>query len=313
MARRGVTILELLVVVTIIGLLLALILPAVSVSRETARKAECMSHLKQIGVAIAAYESLHGMFPPGGSYGASMHVSLLPFLGQKALYDRYDFIKRDDTSVRTVVVPLYLCPSDPAPNAWMYGGRVDATTSYAGNSGTGVMKYGYNGMFRHISAGGKFERDGPIRAADVFDGLSNTAAVSEILHGDGSNARLRVNWNTPKEFSPEEFNEFAKYCSAIPPIPVDYGWKGVAWARGVPWTMGEIGFTMYNHILQPNEPSCYNQTSVQSAIASAGSAHTAGVNVLFGDGRVNFVANNVDLDVWREFGSRVGSDLEVIR
>src|SRR5258708_3210318 len=136
-AAPAFTLVELVVCIAIIGVLLALLLPAVQMTREASRKTQCRSNLRQIGTAIAAYESMHQMFPPGGSYGASMHVTLLPFLDNKALYDRYDFIKRDDSAVRTVKIPLYICPSDPAPPIWPLGTTGEVATNYAGNSGTG--------------------------------------------------------------------------------------------------------------------------------------------------------------------------------
>jgi prepilin-type N-terminal cleavage/methylation domain-containing protein/prepilin-type processing-associated H-X9-DG protein len=309
-SARAFTLIELLVCIVIVGLLLALLLPGVQMIRETSRKVHCRSNLKQIGIAIASYESAHQMFPPGASYGASMHVILLPYLDLTALYEAYDFIKRDDGALRTVEIPLYRCPSDPAPPALPQGVTADVATNYAGNSGTGVLKYGYNGMFRHISPESPPRRDGPIRPADVRDGMSNTAAVCEILHADGSSARLRVNWNTPVTFpEPDLLDDFAEYCAGIPPIPSDYGWQGATRSRGVPWTFGDVTYTMYNHVLGPNQPSCYNGTDVQTAIASAGSAHNGGVNVLYADGHLEFVSSSTDLRLWRDIGSRVESDL----
>jgi prepilin-type processing-associated H-X9-DG protein len=311
-ARRGLSQIEVVITVAIIALLVALLVPAVQSSRAASRKIQCAANLRQIGIAIGAYESAHQMFPPGGSYGASMHVSLLPFIDQKNLFDRYDFVNRDDSAVRIQVVSLYLCPSDSAPQTWPFRTPGEAATSYAGNSGTGVMKYGYNGMFRHISAASPPLRDGPIRAADVRHGLSNTAAVSEILHGDGTMARLRVNWNTPQAFpEPDGYDDFAAECSGIPRMPADFGWMGDIQARGLPWTYGDIGRTMYNHVLGPNQPSCYNGTFVQTGIVSAGSAHAGGVNVLLADGHVVFISDSVDLFVWRDLGSRVASDIQI--
>jgi prepilin-type processing-associated H-X9-DG protein len=308
--RAAFTVIELVVCAAILALLVALLLPAVQGTREASRKMQCAANLRQIGIAISAYESAHGMFPPGGSYGASLHVSLLPFLDQSPLYKLYDFAKRDDSAVRFTKVPLYLCPSDPAPVAWPATTPGEIATSYAGNAGTGVLKYGYNGMFRHISAASPPLRDGPIRAQDVFNGMSNTAAVSEILFSDGSFTRLRVTWNSPQRFStPGEQDEFAAYCADIPPAPHDFGWQGDTFGRGRPWTKGDISYTMYNHVLGPNQPSCFNKSDVQTAIVSAGSAHAGGVNLLYADGHLTFAAQSIDSAVWRGLGSRVESDL----
>jgi prepilin-type N-terminal cleavage/methylation domain-containing protein/prepilin-type processing-associated H-X9-DG protein len=308
MRRPAFTLLELVACLAVLGILLALLLPAIIAARESSRRMECSANLKQIGIAIAAYEAQHQMFPPGGAYGASMHVVLLPFLDQQSLYDRYDFIKRDDSAVRTYVMPLYICPSDPALSAWPSMGSWVVTTNYAGNAGTGViMGHGYNGMFRHISPARPPLRDGPIRAQDVKDGLSNTASVSEILHTNGTPDRLRVNWNTPARYPHQD--EFVAACAGIPPVPTDYGWAGDIFSRGQPWTVGDVGITMYNHVLGPNQPSCYNAGSVQDGIYSAASAHNAGVNLLFADGHLNFISASVDIAVWQGFGSRVESDL----
>ncbi|MBS0265798.1 MAG: DUF1559 domain-containing protein [Planctomycetes bacterium] len=303
---------ELVVCIAILGILAALLVPAMQTSREGARKMQCASNLRQIGIAVGAYESTHGMFPPGGSYGASMHVVLLPFLEQAELFQAYNFVKRDDKALRNVELPIFLCPSESAPAVSSAALPGQVATSYAGNAGTGVLKYGYNGLFRHISPAGPPRRDGPIRARDVVDGLSNTAAVSEILYGDGTFARLRTSWNTPAVYrEPHQLDEFASNCAAIPQFPRDFGWQGDGFGRGRPWTKGDISYTMYNHVLGPGEPSCYNGSDVQTAIVSAGSAHTNGVNLLFGDGHLKFISQSIDLNVWRSFGSRVDSDFFV--
>jgi len=122
-ARPGMTLIELLVVITIITLLIALLLPAVQVAREAARRSQCVNNLKQLGVAAANYESTNGVYPPGvlytsGQYGASVFVRMLPFMEQSAIYNNYNFsvpsfTPTSYTTAATLVSTLH-CPSDPS-------------------------------------------------------------------------------------------------------------------------------------------------------------------------------------------------------
>jgi len=80
--------------------------------------------------------------------------------------------------------------------------------------------------------------------------------------------------------------------------------KGEIHVRGVPWTSGQLGQTMYVHTLPPNLQSCFNGTNVPTGIYTAASAHAAGVNLLLADGRVQFTSASIDRQVWRELGSR---------
>ncbi|MEA1950175.1 MAG: DUF1559 domain-containing protein, partial [Planctomycetota bacterium] len=98
-SEKGFTLVELLVVIAIIGILIALLLPAVQAAREAARRMQCSSNLKQIGVALHAYHAALGCFPPGGitegpccstRSGISWSISILPYIEQPMIYDRYD-------------------------------------------------------------------------------------------------------------------------------------------------------------------------------------------------------------------------------
>lgn len=306
MRRSAFTLIELLVSISIIGILLALLLPAVQQVRESARCTQCKSNLRQIGIAIDSYHSTHGMFPPGGSRGYSLHVFLLPHIEQSGLAANVDFSIAQDApqndSVRATCISIYGCPSDPS------SGRVIATmagTNYAGNSGTGVQRYGYNGLFRHLSPGFAPYPEGPVRASDVTDGLSNTAAASEIVIGNGNYSRLTTNWNTPSPMIlPVELDSFAAFCRGFVPS----GSAGDAWIRGRPWTFGDSGCTLYNHILTPNSNNCINGTNVQFGAYSAASFHGNGVNLLYADGRVQFISTQISSQIWNAWGSRDGRE-----
>src|SRR5262245_60434469 len=126
----GFTLVALLVVIAIIGVLVALMLPAVQTARESARRTSCLNNLHQIGTAIQLYHDVQKMFPPGGvntgpccsteSY-SSWPIAILPFLEQKTLYDRYSQGETNESLangfVRQQFVAVYACPSEPRPKA----------------------------------------------------------------------------------------------------------------------------------------------------------------------------------------------------
>jgi type II secretory pathway pseudopilin PulG len=299
MYRRGITLVELLVVFAIIGLLIAILLPAVQGARESARRMTCSTNLRQIGLALANYEAIHGTFPLGSSVGYSCHVAILPFLEGTTLYREIDFSKDADygnPEVSKRIVFTYVCPSDYA--ARFSSTKKSAPTSYACNFGTGVQKYGYNGMFSHIEGSAEVP-EGPVPVSDVTDGLSATAAMAEILVADETDAAQRAIWQTVHPLTgADQLELFAAECKSGPVLLAN------AWRRGRPWTFGDAHSTWYNHVLTPNCRSCFNGTKVQLGAFSAGSNHLGGTHCLFADGHLDFTSSSIDLAVWRDLGSR---------
>lgn len=183
----GFTIIELLVVMAIIGVLVALILPAVQSAREAARRTECKSHLSQLGIALHNYHDAHRVFPPGwigmragrpatdGGNGAGWGTMILPHLEQTALFGRFD-ARLDihgpvNAAFREVFLPVFVCPTDPAPQSWISDSPLGqirlATASYVGVSGTGSTNSGVFFLNSRVS----LER--------IKDGASNTLLVGE--------------------------------------------------------------------------------------------------------------------------------------
>src|SRR5262245_28032644 len=123
---RAFTLVELLVVIAIIGILVALLLPAVQAAREAARRAQCMSELKQLGLAAHNYHTVHNAFPIGATMKlgltyteSTFFIRLLPFLEEQSLYDRWDFktpannvAANEQTSRAATRIPVLVCPSD---------------------------------------------------------------------------------------------------------------------------------------------------------------------------------------------------------
>ncbi|QDV34803.1 DUF1559 domain-containing protein [Tautonia plasticadhaerens] len=205
--RRGFTLIELLVVIAIIGVLIALLLPAVQSAREAARRAQCTNNLKQLGLALHNYESASAGFPPGivtttsnlpdefSTWVAwSPQSMLLPYLEQQPLYNAANFNWAccwygDEAYVTnsTVVftrIAAFLCPSDG--NA-----GVQNINSYYASLGTTIHRYGppngdTTGPFTLYNSQ---SRSGRYGISDLKDGTSNTIAFGEGLVGDGGNTQ----------------------------------------------------------------------------------------------------------------------------
>ncbi len=307
MSRRALTLLELIVVLSIIAVLLALLFPAIQYARESARRATCVSNLKQIMTALQCYEGTNRCFPPSPSWGSyGVHSAILPYIEMQPVYDLIDpnvMVDQAGPEIRGQRIEIYICPSDGSSGTFPHA----APTNYAGNGGSGVQIFGYNGLFRPIESPWKKYESGPVRAAEVSDGLSNTAAFAEILVGDNSQHRLRTNWKTHTPLTaPSELEDFANACRSgayVPGFP-----NGNYTRRGRVWADGNLSRTLYNHILPPNCPSCTNAGDVQHGAYTAASAHSRGVQVAYADGHVVFVSEFIDVAVWRSAGSRNGNE-----
>ncbi|WP_158633403.1 DUF1559 family PulG-like putative transporter [Tautonia sociabilis] len=302
--KRGLTLIEVLVVVSVIAILIGIAIPAVSAARSAMRRADCANNLRQIGLALHAYEAASGAFPTatsGPPSSRSFLVAVLPHLEHSSLYNAINFQVRlasvwePNRTAMTTTLDVLLCPSDGADLAgW------PSATNYAGNQGSGVQKYGFNGVFRGLEA---------VRIRDITDGTSQTAAVSEWVIGPQSPAirdPLRSVFRTPTSLiEPDQLDLFAAACQAVDPIEAPV----TVHPKGANWFFGEFGSCLYNHVLTPGEKSCLNQTAYQEGAWTSGSLHRAGVNLLFADGRVLFERSNVDPMVWRALASRNGGEV----
>lgn len=276
--RSAFTLVELLVVIAIIGVLVALLLPAIQSAREASRRASCQNNLKQIGVACQNHHDTYQYLPGAGCDGP--HVTccnatervgwawsfyLTPFIEQGAVFDEPD-TSAGAAVVATSVIPTYYCPTRRAPK--LYGAY--AKCDYAANAGTDMN--GTDGAFLRQWTGLPKPADSILnpadqhrRFADVKDGLSNTLLIGEKqLHvttfgiAGGDNER----WNNAG------YDEDVVRCGYQTPEPDD---------------------------LHPDDtrPTFWSRRF--------GGPHPAGVNVVRVDGSVDVVSYDVAADVWLNF------------
>jgi prepilin-type N-terminal cleavage/methylation domain-containing protein len=184
---RAFSLVELLVVIAVIGVLLALLLPAVQSAREAARRVSCLNNLHQIGIGLQNYHAAAGRFPPGGiepafrvSNGRQFAWSalLLPYIEQGSLSTLIDFSKPSyaaaNASAAAAVVPTYLCPSRPRTSPLVQG---RGATDYGGLYGEAMPPHPTDGSWS--AENGVMIYDRAFSITDIRDGTSNTLMVAE--------------------------------------------------------------------------------------------------------------------------------------
>ena len=319
--RIAFTLVELLVVITIIGILIALLLPAVQAAREAARRMSCTNNLKQIGLALHIYHDTYGQFPPSATLPAgvvpfdswSVQARLLPFLEQANLENLIDWklsygLQPEVTKTR---VATYLCPSEIKDEARPDGSLTHYPLNYAVNFGIWFVydpttSQGGNGITYPNSR---------TTFASIIDGTSNTLAFAEVkawnpyLRDGGSpNAPGYPVPNTPADVGilGGSFKSNSGHTEWVDGRSHQTGFTGTfAPNTVVPFSTG--GETYDIDFTSSREGKTANQLTY--AVVTSRSYHPGGVSAMLADGSARFVSETIELITWRSLATRDGNEI----
>jgi prepilin-type N-terminal cleavage/methylation domain-containing protein/prepilin-type processing-associated H-X9-DG protein len=325
--RRGFTLVELLVVIAIIGILIALLLPAVQAAREAARRSQCGSHLKQVGVALYNYESAYRMWPaqltvpvPGPGFSArrsSWMTKLLPYIEQSNAATLYDpksdwHAPINEPAVKSSVT-IFNCPSasqrdgfewtilvsyaDAQTTTPTLGTRTffhGATTDYTNVGGIGTA------LNNSLPAGQRLADPGnsgvlkiePVRLSEISDGLSRTMLVSEC---GGRPQLYQLSTLVPDGSQPKTWSGSA---SVTRPLPT-----------GGVWASHSKGF-----LIDGAQPNGFTSTAPGPCLINCSNDneiyafHPGGANTAMADGSVRFLTESIELPVLVALVTRNGRE-----
>jgi prepilin-type N-terminal cleavage/methylation domain-containing protein len=331
--ERGLTLVETLVVIAVIGLLAGLLLPAIQSSREAARRASCQNNLRQIGLALASHHTSHAKFPhgilpmgraPSGKPFAapsplSVHAQLLPYLELSAIFNSFNLhgydafsavmpplvLGRRNATATNTSIAIFLCPSD-------------ARTLSPGNNYracTGPNPLLHDAHPDGIGGGGAFPGLESVSSKDLRDGSAHTIGISERALGSHSSSRFRRSrdiWLSGLILIrlPTSSDDMAAVCrsATTPSVFID--------SAGWTWALGGYDCTLYYHVATPNWTGAdcsvsdtHSPASIMTGrVASARSGHSSIVNALMLDGTVRSIRNSIDQTVWRALATRSGAE-----
>ena len=316
--RRGFTLVELLIVIAVIGILVALLLPAVQSAREAARRAQCINHLKQIALAAHNYEASNRTFPTGArpsvtvggvpTMGTNVWVELLRYFEENNLHERWDDndnrnnVAGGIAATQAHVISILICPSDVLPEPvwellpgnypvppWSCG--FYAISSYGGNAGKRSVLSGGLPDLPRLSKDGIIFVGSRVRLKDITDGSSHTFLFGERFHEDAEYERQKsVVWPAPP--------------NAAPPMASWGRWGFVASAGA----SGNISLSTPQQINYPVPPGG-DFAAIEDRACVFGSGHPGGANFAFADSSVRFIAEELPLEQLQNLSTRAGEEV----
>jgi prepilin-type N-terminal cleavage/methylation domain-containing protein/prepilin-type processing-associated H-X9-DG protein len=326
-SRRAFTLVELLVVIAIIGVLVALLLPAVQAAREAARRSSCSNNMKQLGIALHNYHDTHGRFPPESIWAQGAPSSwqprnyswialTLPFFEQQTLHNQINFslpiwaqLTQNGQPIRSQKIQTLLCPSDRVLGDDASAYHTMSWTNYAGSEG-------YDWWNRRADPnGGVFTFQSSLKMADILDGTSNTIALGEVTsYGFKNGPHITSGTGIPRVSAGE-----AVFHPALvsPPYSDSQGTSNTS-TGGYPspdgannpqpsWAWWRAG----PHAYKPTYLACWG---INTEWPGPGSFHPGGAQFTMADGSVRFVPETVEfngdwnnqLGVWMKLNTSAG-------
>jgi prepilin-type N-terminal cleavage/methylation domain-containing protein/prepilin-type processing-associated H-X9-DG protein len=311
------TLIELLVVIAIIGVLVALLLPAVQAAREAARRTQCTNHLKQLGVALHNFEGAKKSLPAGSGYTrvepkGNWVVAILPYIEETNVSSRYDFTKYSNETpnlelAATTVIPTLICPSDPDSNQPILGNRRQGAGSHNPITAQGLWYTGSMGptipdicafdqpsssTYKFTCLGCSFGTlwpDGtPLTPCSAVQKPGSTDTCAGLICRRHQGVKFRtVTDGLSNTFMLGET------------LPTHWVWNCV-FCDNFPVSSTHIPL---NTMIQSATPTNFAQ------ISGFKSMHPSGANMLMGDGSVRFVSETIDYLTFNILGSRANDDI----